>query len=220
MSLDSFVSSFGRLLQKTGGDLQHAVPSGQDAPVAAEKPSRAWLYAGGAVLVVAAAAVALSSTGRRKNPVEEKILSFPEGKMSLRAWVLNHADRVESYQPTWESLADRKKMNKLEGEDHQHYVESLKKRARTMKYRAWKGQTAYDIPKAVYDEAAEFGASEAQSIDRGRKWFQRLSQDDKLRLSDELNEGHVEWSSWMKHHPPRDFIQGVKLAYDEWVDAG
>lgn len=66
-------------------------------------------------------------------------------------WVLSHAEKVEVYKVPWESLYDRKTFNSLSGEQQTIYIESLRKRASKELYRAWKGDTFYDISKKTYN---------------------------------------------------------------------
>ncbi len=91
----------------------------------------------------------------------DKKVRFPEGTMSEMDWVTNHADRVEEYKADWRSLMDKKQWNRMSGDEQKAYEDQVKKKAEKPMYRAWKGDTYYDISKNTYEKAKQSGIKTA-----------------------------------------------------------
>lgn len=79
-----------------------------------------------------------------------KMIRFPQGTMTEIDWVLNHADRVEKYTQNWQDMYSKKKFNSLDGDRQKTYVEDLKRKSAQPRYRAWSGDTFYDISESSY----------------------------------------------------------------------
>lgn len=79
-----------------------------------------------------------------------KKVRFPEGTFTEQEWVKQYADRVEEYKVDYHTLIDRRKWNKMDGDEQKAYEEKLKEKAKKPLYRAWKGETFYDISKDTY----------------------------------------------------------------------
>ena len=82
--------------------------------------------------------------------ISAKVYRFPEGTMDEKTWVSQYADRVEALYVPWESLMDRRKWNKLDGNQQKVYEGILKEKAKTPQYRAWKGKVFYEISQSTY----------------------------------------------------------------------
>lgn len=74
-------------------------------------------------------------------------------EMSLEEWVMNYADRLEEVYVPWESFIDRRKWNRLDGDEQREYEQKLKKKASSPQYRAWRGEVFHEIPRALYMKA-------------------------------------------------------------------
>lgn len=79
-----------------------------------------------------------------------KTFRFPEGTMTEREWVKEHADKVEEEKVDWHSLIDKKKWNRMDGEAQKEYEKMLQEKAKKPVFRAWKGDTYHDISKDTY----------------------------------------------------------------------
>lgn len=78
-----------------------------------------------------------------------KLIRFPEGVMSLAAWVQNHAVRVECVEVPWTSLINRRAFNRMDYSEQKAYEARL--RTKTTQYRAWSSRdTFYTITKTLY----------------------------------------------------------------------
>jgi len=105
-----------------------------------------------------------------KTAASNKPLRFPEGVMTERDWVKNYSDRLEEKKVGWESLIDRKKYHRMDGDEQKEYEAQLKKKAEKPQYRAWKGDIFHVISKDTYDWANREGIGKTAAVTAGGKW--------------------------------------------------
>ncbi len=82
---------------------------------------------------------------------------FPEGTFTEKEWVERFADRLEEKKVDWRTLMDRRKWNRMDGDEQKTYEDQLKKKAEKPVFRAWKGDTYQDISKDTYLWARQQG---------------------------------------------------------------
>jgi len=86
---------------------------------------------------------------------------FPEGTFTEKDWVEKHAERVEEYRTSWQNLINRRKWNQMDGAEQKAYEAKAKETAKKPLYRAWKGETFYDISRDTYLWAKQQGIKTA-----------------------------------------------------------
>lgn len=83
--------------------------------------------------------------------MNNKLLRFPEGVMTMTEWVKAHAVRVEAVTVSWESLIVRSKFNRMDREQQQAYEAKLRAKAAKPQYRAFSVRdTFYVITKQTF----------------------------------------------------------------------
>lgn len=88
----------------------------------------------------------------------DRLFRFTEGVMTEKEWVHRYAVRVEAVKVSWESLIDRRKYNRMDGDEQKGYEASLKKKAETPQYRAWKDSDIFVVvSKGTYLWAQKSG---------------------------------------------------------------
>lgn len=97
---------------------------------------------------------------------DDKVFRFPEGEMTLRRWVKEHAERLEERPLTLDDVLDRRRFNKLEGRAQEEYVARAQAKVGKPHYTAWKGDQGESISKALFDWATREGVGQAKPVPR------------------------------------------------------
>lgn len=76
-----------------------------------------------------------------------------------KEWICTRADRVEAYYPSWLALRDRqrRRWNRMDGDQQAAFDADCKRRAATLHYRAWDGDVFIDIRESDYRYAIARG---------------------------------------------------------------
>ena len=98
----------------------------------------------------------------------DRLFRFTEGTMTEKEWVQQYAVRLEAVKVSWQSLIDRRKYNRMDGDEQEKYEASLKKKAEIPQYRAWKDNDIFVVvSKETYLWAQKTGIGKKADLENG-----------------------------------------------------